>query len=232
MADSRESSEDFRFPLQGLDLSTGRNAQRPGTTLVGQNVRSYDAGTLRMRGGSRPGITPFFGAGNTTQVSGTNLVQHLNDIVWVTRAALPPPNNEFSVLAVLLEYGEEKFPPGSQAPNVTYTPNWFVGTSPIYTLVSGTCPVLLPGSDGFSTSSYQLSISATTVTLVATFISAGYPGPYFFSGQPQVQTLTQASSSFFNPATSGISGTWLVVNSGLGYIGRLNFSVSVTGSGP
>lgn len=54
------------------------------------NVRAFDAGTLRMRGGNRPGLTPFLGAGSTAQVNGFALVQHVNTLVWVSPSAVGP----------------------------------------------------------------------------------------------------------------------------------------------
>lgn len=49
----------LEFPNFGLDLTAGYGAQRPGTTPVGTNVRVYEPGTERARGGSRPGITRY-----------------------------------------------------------------------------------------------------------------------------------------------------------------------------
>ena len=83
-----EQPVNMQFPVRGIDLSSGYNSQAPGTTPIGQNVRAFDAGTLRMRGGNRPGLTPFLGAGSTFQVSGTNLVQHVASIVWIDPAAI------------------------------------------------------------------------------------------------------------------------------------------------
>lgn len=88
MAANPEQPVNLLFPTRGIDMSAAYGAQPPGTTPVGQNVRAYDAGTLRMRGGNRPGLTPFLGAGSTFQVSGTHLVQHINSIVWVDPGAI------------------------------------------------------------------------------------------------------------------------------------------------
>lgn len=46
----------LRFPANGIDLSVGYNQQRKGTTRIGQNVRAFEPGTGRDRGGSRPGL--------------------------------------------------------------------------------------------------------------------------------------------------------------------------------
>ncbi len=45
------------FPTGGIDVSTEFEMQAPGTTQMGQNVRAFEPTTLRMRGGSRPGLS-------------------------------------------------------------------------------------------------------------------------------------------------------------------------------
>jgi hypothetical protein len=214
---------DLRFPLQGLDLSTGLNAQRPGTTVKGQNVRSYDAGTLRMRGGNRSGITPFLGAGSTVQVSGDNVVTHLNSIVWVTQAAIIN-NNTFFPLTMRLNYSETNNPPARDSP-VTNTPEqWFANTVPTF---AGTSAAIVGTPDGGGTgkgsATFKISTDGTTVTLVCTFVSAGFAGPYSYSGPGQVQTLTQSNASFFNPSISEIAGNWTVIAGS--FIGNLFFNI-------
>lgn len=77
-----------KFPTGGIDMSMGYNAQRPGTSPKAVNVRAFDAGTNRLRGGSRPGLTPFFGRGSTAQVNGFHLIQSLTCIVWVSESAV------------------------------------------------------------------------------------------------------------------------------------------------
>lgn len=73
------------FPRNGLYVSTGFGEQPPGTTPIGQNVRTYEALTMRARGGSREGLSQYIPA----QVSGVfSKVQHLNYIVDPTEAAL------------------------------------------------------------------------------------------------------------------------------------------------
>lgn len=87
MADQDQAAA-LKFPVRGIDTSMGYNQQPPGTCPSAANVRAFDAGTLRMRGGSRPGLTPFLGAGSTAQVSGFNLVQHVQVVVWVSSSAV------------------------------------------------------------------------------------------------------------------------------------------------
>lgn len=77
----------IRFPLGGIDMSRGFNQQKPGTSPLAVNVRGFDAGTNRLRGGSRPGLTPFFGKGSTEQVNGFHVIQSLSCIVWVSEDA-------------------------------------------------------------------------------------------------------------------------------------------------
>jgi len=88
MPTSDRKTISIKFPLGGINLSRGFQAQPPGTTMQGINVRGFDAGTNRMRGGTRPGLTPFCGAGSTEQVNGFHLVQSLTCIVWVSPDAV------------------------------------------------------------------------------------------------------------------------------------------------
>lgn len=55
----QEQLQDLLFPTNGLDLTAGFGAQRPGTTPVGINVRTFEPGTQRGRGGSRQGLTRY-----------------------------------------------------------------------------------------------------------------------------------------------------------------------------
>ena len=53
---------DMPFPVKGLVESTGYEAQPKGTTVDCQNVRAYDPGTGRSRGGQRAGLTKYVNA--------------------------------------------------------------------------------------------------------------------------------------------------------------------------
>lgn len=84
----QETFTDLRFPLCGIDLSRGFNQQMPrpmangdygGTTPVGVNVRAYEPGTQRARGGQRPGLAKYI----TGLVGSANLIQELNIVVGV-----------------------------------------------------------------------------------------------------------------------------------------------------
>jgi len=47
------------FPEKGLDVTSAYALQREGTTPIAQNVRLFEPGTDRARGGSRPGLRSF-----------------------------------------------------------------------------------------------------------------------------------------------------------------------------
>lgn len=88
MPEQRQKTIELRFPTGGIDLSMGYTMQRPGTSPRAINVRGFDSGSQRLRGGSRPGLTPFFGKGSTEQVTGFHLIQSLTCIVWVSPTAV------------------------------------------------------------------------------------------------------------------------------------------------
>lgn len=217
----------FHFPFQGIELSTGLNAQRPGTTPVGQNVRAQDALALRIGGGSRPGLSSLLGG--TTQVSGFNLVQHLNQIVWVSRNALSP-GNTFVPIHLKINYSETDNPPARNAPQVIYDEQWFIDTAPnFFNVKSGVLSPPDGGGTGQGTASFKIGSDGVTVTLTCSFVSAGFPGPYLYSGNPQSFTLTQSNALFFNPATSQIASNWTVVDTVNGFIGNYFFDVFYDG---
>lgn len=69
--------KDVKFPAAGIDTSLEFDMQRDKTTREGENVRLFEPGTGRARGGSRPGHVRYIAG----QVSGQNLIQHLAVIV-------------------------------------------------------------------------------------------------------------------------------------------------------
>lgn len=219
------------FPTGGIDVSQGLFNQRPGTSPFAVNVRGYDA-TGRLRGGSRSGINPFLGIGSTAQVAGFNRIQSLSCIV--TANAEATFSGISSQVSIRKFYSEVDSPPTRDSP-VTFQPfNWFPGTSPTITAV--TAPVVgTPddGGTGMGTATFKISTDGTTVTVVATFVSAGFPPPagmdYFYSGPAKVQTLTQSNVIFFNPALSTISSSWTVVSGG--FIAQYVFNVFFTAVG-
>src|SRR5260370_108963 len=80
-----EALTEMPFPLQGIDVSTEYELQPAETTPTGLNVRGYEPGTMRARGGSRPGILQYV----PQQVpAGAHLIQHLNYVVDPTEDAL------------------------------------------------------------------------------------------------------------------------------------------------
>jgi hypothetical protein len=77
-----ESFQDLPFPTGGLDVSCEYELQPPGTTPVGLNVRGYEPGLNRARGGARPGLSRFIDQTlPLNYVSGSHLIQHLNTVI-------------------------------------------------------------------------------------------------------------------------------------------------------
>ncbi len=84
---------DLRFPIAGIDVANGYDRQptrpAPGggyarTAAEGVNVRSFEPGTGRARGGSRPGLAKYI----ATQVNGASaLVQGINVVSGVGYSA-------------------------------------------------------------------------------------------------------------------------------------------------
>lgn len=222
MPDNREKSRSLEFPLLGLDVSMPAFDQRPQTTPLATNVRAYDAGTDRKRGGSRAGLTPFFGAGSTSQVSGFNKIQSLSTIV--TASQLATFQTAFNQLNVKMDYSETNSPPVRNAPTTNTLFQWFDNTKPTFPGISG---VIVGSPDGGGTGmgncNFKISTDGTTVTLVATFGSAGFPGPYFYSGPGQIQTVTQSNADFFNVSLSKLTSSWTVVSGS--FIAILGFNV-------
>jgi hypothetical protein len=70
-----ETFQDLSFPLNGLNTQTEFELQPPQTTRSCLNVRAYEPITMRLRGGSRPGLSEYIPA----QVAGiAAVIQHLN----------------------------------------------------------------------------------------------------------------------------------------------------------
>jgi hypothetical protein len=75
---ANEVLQPVEFPSKGVDVAHPLEVQPPGTTPTGQNVRAQDMLTLRLRGGSRPGLAQYV----PEQVLGIqSLIQHLAVIV-------------------------------------------------------------------------------------------------------------------------------------------------------
>lgn len=83
MPPPQETLQDLHFPLCGVDVSQSFDQQpvRPmpvgtgyaKTTPVGKNVRAYEPGTGRARGGSRPGLVKYIGVALPTAAA----IQHV-----------------------------------------------------------------------------------------------------------------------------------------------------------
>lgn len=78
---------DLWFPTRGIDLQTAFGIQRPGTTPCCKNCLGHEPCSGRKRGGRRPGISRLAGRPATP-----TLIQHLNQIVIGSTAALYPPD--------------------------------------------------------------------------------------------------------------------------------------------
>jgi len=208
------------FPLFGLDVSQGPFVQRAGTSPLAINVRAYDVG-LRRRGGSRPGLTPFFGAGSTEQVNGFNKIQSLSCIVTADQAATF--DSQSLIVNFDVHYSESDNPPPRDSPITSNALTWYRNTSPTREYV--TEPVVgTPdgGGTGRGTARFKISTDGVDVILDCSFISAGFPGPYVPSGNPIDFTMTQAAATFFNPMIGGMSSNWTVVSGS--FIGNYFFN--------
>ena len=88
----QETFQDLTFPIRGMDSSGEFGAQRPGTTVVGKNVRGQDPATRRLRGGSRSGLGKYIREQVDWETEDNepfeNVIQHLNIIVDPTVDAL------------------------------------------------------------------------------------------------------------------------------------------------
>lgn len=110
---SPDITTDLHFPKAGLDISQpyGRqpnravaNGEYARTTPRAVNVRGYEPGTNRTRGGQRAGIRKYV----DQQVAGEEfIIQHLNTIVTVNSgAAVQPSQNGRVVSTVVVVEGE------------------------------------------------------------------------------------------------------------------------------
>jgi hypothetical protein len=68
---------DMPFPLNGIEETTAYSRQRQGTSADEQNVRAFDPGTDRARGGMRSGMSKWM----TTRVNGAASIQNINRLV-------------------------------------------------------------------------------------------------------------------------------------------------------
>lgn len=87
----RDKPTELRFPYHGIDLSQGYNFQAPGTTPTGTNVRAYEAGTARQRGGQRPGLSRYA----PYPVPAGGLIQELAVVVGVGYSAPAPSSGPY-----------------------------------------------------------------------------------------------------------------------------------------
>lgn len=218
-----EQQIDLEFPFRGIDISQGPFVQRPGTSPLGVNVRGY-ATDFRKRGGSRPGLSPWFGKGSTEQVAGFHKIQSLSAIVWVTQAAT---FNSAAVQVIgTIDYSETDHPPSRDAPQVTKTLTWYEGTTPNREVLSGTV-VGIPdgGGTGDGLARFKIQIVGSNVVITGTLIRVGFPPPvggYAFVGNPETFSIQRPTSSFFSGGV--LNSFWSVVDFVHGYVAQYSFA--------
>jgi len=87
------------FPVAGIDTSNPASQQLPGTCADALNVRSYEPGTDRERGGSRQGIQKYV---TSPQLGSAIALLHFNGTQWATatdETGLPSAHASFTVTA-------------------------------------------------------------------------------------------------------------------------------------
>ena len=185
MATNQEKTIDIRFPYFGIDVSQAFGAQRPSTSPMAINVRAYDSGTGRLRGGSRAGITPFLGKGSTVQVNGFSLIQSLSVIVTADQNATPQPDFTLSPASAYLS--------GLQFTTITG-----VGFTGATSVMFGSVPAqwFFVVNDTTITCSMFPVASAQTVTVTVTKADATtLTAPFAFNFAPITGTFTLHSES-------------------------------------
>ncbi len=152
-------------------------------------------------------------------MNGFHVIQSLTPIVWVTQAATF--QNHTDPLNAVVNYQEVDHPPSRDAPQGNRTFHWFQESDPTVRVVSEVVAgVPDGGGTGKGTATFHFHNDGTTVTVIGTLVSAGFPGPYFIS-QGQVQTKTVAASFFFH--TPGfLAFNWTMVNFGTGFIAQMD----------
>lgn len=122
---ARETFSDQDFPINGIDVLRGFALQRPGTTLLGDNVRAFEPDTQRARGGSRPGLAKYI-AGQLP--SGEHLIQNLNFVVYADGTALVANYNDTA---------PHLYDPSSYGPPEAWGPGRFTRSPPLSIPVGG-----------------------------------------------------------------------------------------------
>lgn len=97
-ATNRFQDQPLQFPVEGIDLRRAVGLQRRGTTIDAENVRCFDPGADRARGGSRGGMEYVFDGRVVTEdddgdpVTQVFPVQHITSIASATSVV---PSLEF-----------------------------------------------------------------------------------------------------------------------------------------
>ncbi len=190
-----ESFTDLHFPLCGVDLSMGFDKQpnrqiQSGdyarTTPLGVNVRAYEPGTARARGGQRPGLVKYV----ATQPNGTNLIQDLNSVVVVGTAAPGFTNGILNTTLQILQISVASEIASSTTRTSTFTNPVTTGSAIIIFAISETSnPSNITDSkanvytlarsastNGFRLNAYFISstVGSAGFSVTSTYVGAGY----------------------------------------------------------
>ncbi len=197
---SRETFSDQDFPINGVDNLRGYALQRPGTTLLGQNVRAFEPDTQRARGGSRPGLAKYI-AGQIP--GGEALIQNLNFVVYADGTALIANYNDTA---------PHLFDPSSYGPPEAWGPGRFTRSPPLSIPDGGwgippnknlPMPPLIVWANP-ATIAVGTALGGTQLNAVANDRVTGHsiPGTYTYSPASGVQLplgLAQALAVSFTP---------------------------------
>jgi hypothetical protein len=220
---------DLPFPTAGVDLSAGYGAQRPGSARLGTNVRAFEPGSQRMRGGARPGLSKYLGQ----LPNGAQKVQHLTAVVDPSGTALlcnfdfPPPfiaDPSSPGLSSDWPPGQSsRIPSGQEIPQggSLVQPNKQVPMGPASVRVKGikfvqaaSAGTFVFGSGGTATASYDANVAAND--LVVAFAAT----PFF-----------SLSNSMALAVSDSLGLSWTAAGS-TGYGDRVLYAwYALTGSG-
>lgn len=172
---AQESFADLRFPLGGIDLSRGFNNQLPrplqngdygGTTPLGQNVRGYEPGTRRARGGQRPGLLKYIQG----LCGSASLIQELNLVVGVGYAA-PGPGGSGYYFAQTPAVA----PAGTLASVATFAAPVTAGNAIVVASAGSAFPTITDGAGNHYTSAVSASVSYVATSIwYATNVTGGF----------------------------------------------------------
>lgn len=98
---SREKqTQQFIFPMKGMNVVCQKNQQPEGTCIDALNVRPYDQIESRARGGSRPGLAKW-----CTSRQSTNRVQDLNYVTTISNSLSVTSMSRRTIIPVMVTNG-------------------------------------------------------------------------------------------------------------------------------